>query len=194
MFIYNFKLNKKILTRSFIGISIVIICIIIMYSVYIVFFKSTATCDSIQNEFLDLNETNYTNVLKSANEDIDSYIGKKVRVTGYVYRLIDFDETQFVVARDMRFNESSNSIIVGFLCESKEAQKFEDGTWIEVVGIIKKGRFTDDLAVLDVTTVKETNKPANIFVNPPDKTYIPTTNVFPPSLKVTSAFHTKNGL
>ena len=178
MFIYNLKLDKKTVTRSFIGISMIIICLIIMYSVYIIFFKSTSTCDYNQREIIDLDETNYTNILKSSNEDIDSYVGKKVRVTGYVYRLIDFDETEFVVARDMRFNESSNSIIVGFLCESEEAPKFSDGTWVEVVGTIKKGKFTDELAVLDVATIKETDKPTNIFVNPPDKTYIPTTNMF----------------
>ena len=178
MFIYNFKLNKSTITRAFICISLLFICLIIMYSVYIIFFQSTSTCDSIQNEIIDLNETNYTNVLKSANEDIDSYVGKKVRVTGYVYRLIDFDETQFVIARDMRFNENSNSIIVGFLCENKMASNFSDGTWVEVVGTIKKGKFTDELAILDVTTIKETDKPVNIFVNPPDKTYIPTTNIF----------------
>lgn len=178
MFIYNLKLDKKTVTRSFIGISMIIICLIIMYSVYIIFFKSNSTCDYNQRDIIDLDETNYTNILKSANENIDSYVGKKVRVTGYVYRLIDFDETEFVVARDMRFNESSNSIIVGFLCESEEASKFSDGTWVEVVGTIKKGKFTDELAVLDVVTIKETDKPTNIFVNPPDKTYIPTTNMF----------------
>ena len=177
MFVYNFKLNKKAITKAFIGVCLLIICLIIVYSVYIIYFRSTSTCDSNQNEIIDLNETNYTNVLKSANENIDSYIGKKVRVTGYVYRLIDFDETQFVVARDMRFNKSSNSIIVGFLCKSKEASKFADGAWVEVVGTIKKGRFTDELAVLDVVTIKETDKPANVFVNPPDNTYIPTTNI-----------------
>ncbi len=178
MFIYNLKLNKNAVTRAFIGVSILIIVFIILYSVYVIFIKPNSACDFKKNEIIDLNETNYTNILKSANENIDSYIGKKVRVTGYVYRLIDFDETEFVVARDMRFNESSNSIIVGFLCESKEAPKFVDGTWVEVVGTIKKGKFTDELAVLDVVTIKETDKPANIFVNPPDKTYIPTTSMF----------------
>ena len=88
MFIYNLKLDKKTVTRSFIGISMIIICLIIMYSVYIIFFKSNSTCDYNQKEIIDLDETNYTNILKSANENIDSYVGKKVRVTGYVYRLI----------------------------------------------------------------------------------------------------------
>ena len=178
MFIYNLKLNKKTITRFFIGISLLIIISILLYSVYIIFLKPQFTCDSNRNEIIDLNETNYTNILKSANEDIDSYIGLKVRITGYIYRLIDFDENHFVIARDMKLKEKPQSLIVGFLCEFKDAFKYSDGTWVEVLGQIKKGRFNEELAVLDVISIKETDKPANIFVNPPDKTYIPTTNLF----------------
>ena len=78
----------------------------------------------------------------------------------------------------MRFNNNSNSLVIGFLCESKDAHKYSDGTWIEIIGRIKKGRFNDELAILDVISIRETNKPENIFVNPPDKTYIPTSSMF----------------
>ena len=178
MFIYNFKMNKKAITSVFIVFSLLIILSIIIYSIYIIFFKNNSTCNAGKNEILDLNEINYTNILKAANEDIDSFVGLKVRITGYVYRLIDFDKTQFVVARDMKFGKESQSLVVGFLCESKEASKFSDGNWVEIVGKIKKGRFNDELAVLDVISIKQTNAPANIFVNPPDDTYIPTLSVY----------------
>lgn len=178
MFIYNVNLNKNLIKKGFIGISMLIIVFILFYSVYIIFLKPSSTCDANQSEIIDLNETNYTNILKSANEDIDSYVGAKVRVTGYVYRLIDFDENQFVIARDMRFGENSQSLVVGFLCECKDIHKFSDGTWVEVVGQIKKGKFNEELAILDVISIKESTKPANIFVSPPDNTYIPTTNLF----------------
>jgi len=174
MFIYNLKMNKKALCRGFIAICLLIILCIILYSFYIIFIKKNPTCDAKQNEIIELNETNYTNILKSANEDIDSYVGSKVKITGYVYRLIDFDKTQFVVARDMKFEKSSQSLVVGFLCESKDASKYSDGTWVEIVGKIKKGRFNSELAVLDVISIKETTKPVNLYVNPPDDTYIPT--------------------
>ena len=174
MFICNLKMNKKVLSRSFITLSLLIIFSIIFYSLYIIFFKNTSTCDSYKNDIIYLNETNYTNILKAANEDVNSYVGSKVRVIGYVYRLIDFNKNQFVVARDMRFREDSHSLIVGFLCESNKAQNYSDGTWVEVVGKIKKGKFNDELAVLEVISIKETSKPENIYVNPPDNTYIPT--------------------
>ena len=166
-------MNKKALCRGFIAICLLIILCIILYSFYIIFIKKNPTCDAKQNEIIELNETNYTNILKSANEDIDSYVGSKVKITGYVYRLIDFDKTQFVVARDMKFEKSSQSLVVGFLCESKDASKYSDGTWVEIIGKIKKGRFNSELAVLDVISIKETTKPVNLYVNPPDDTYIP---------------------
>ena len=91
MFIYNLKLNNRVLSRIFIFVSLAIIFAIIFFSIYIIFFKNKSSGDVKFDEIIDLNENNYTNILKSANEDIDSYIGVKVRITGYVYRLLDFD-------------------------------------------------------------------------------------------------------
>ena len=169
MFICNLKLNKKVLCRIFIVLSLFVVFFIILYSIYVIFFKKNQTCDSYKNNIIDLNESNYTNILKAANENIDSYIGVKVRVIGYVYRLIYFNESQFVVARDMKLNNSSQSLIVGFLCESKNAFKYPDGTWVEVVGIIKRGKLYEELAILEVTSIREVSKPKHIFVNPPGK-------------------------
>ncbi len=169
MFICNLKLNKNVLCRMFIVLSLVVVFFIILYSIYVIFFKKSQTCDSYKNNIIDLNESNYTNILKAANENIDSYIGVRVRVIGYVYRLIDFNESQFVVARDMKLNKSSQSLIVGFLCESKNASNYPDGTWVEVIGKIKRGKLNEELAILDVTSIREVSIPEHIFVNPPGK-------------------------
>lgn len=167
MFICNLKLNKNVLCRMFIVLSLVVVFFIILYSIYVIFFKKSQTCDSYKNNIIDLNESNYTNILKAANENIDSYIGVRVRVIGYVYRLIDFNESQFVVARDMKLNKSSQSLIVGFLCESKNASNYPDGTWVEVIGKIKRGKLNEELAILDVISIKPVTKPNQIFVSPP---------------------------
>lgn len=176
MFIYNLKLNKKAISWLLTIISLVIILAIISFSIYIIFFKNNiqSSSDVKLDNIIDLNENNYTNILKAANEDINSYIGIKVRVIGYVYRLLDFNKNEFVVARDMRFNQENQSLVVGFLCNYDDAYKYSDGTWVEVVGKIKKGNFNGNIAVLDIISIKETNAPENIFVSPPDKTYIPT--------------------
>lgn len=183
MFIFNMKVNKNILSRIFFIIMLVIICAIVFYSVYIIFFKESKTVklsDTIESdEVFEITSENYTNILRASNDNIDSYIGCKVHLTGYVYRLLDFKENQFVIARDMLVSdESSSTLVVGFLCECDNASDYEDGAWVDITGEIVKGDFDGDIALLKVISIKRTEKPDDEFVNVPDDTYIPTANMF----------------
>ena len=169
MFIYNFKLNKKMLSISFIIISFIIILSIIVFSIYIIFFnksKNKSNCIN-SNEIVEIDEKNYANILKASNENIDDYIGVKIQVTGYIYRLLDFNENQFVIARDMKLPGNSQSLIIGFLCNYKNASAFSDGAWVNVIGEIKRGYFNGDIAVLDIISIEETSKPSPLLVDPP---------------------------
>ena len=174
MFIYNLKLDKKILSKIFIFVSIIIVFSIITFSFYIIFSKSFEN-NSIDNKgsnktkqnIIELNESNYADVLKDSNENIDTYVGKKIKITGYVYRLLDFKENQFVIARDMELKEHNQAIIIGFLCEYDKASDYPDGTWLEITGEIIKGQFNGDIAILKVISVHETYCPKKILVEPP---------------------------
>ena len=122
---------------------------------------------------------NYTNILQAVHDDIDSYIGMKIKFTGYVYRLIDFEENQFVLARDMFINEEKNqTVVVGFLSENKNANEFQDGEWVEVTGIIEKGKYHNkEIPIINVTDIRKTDMPENTFVNVPSDTYVPTSGL-----------------
>ena len=172
MFIFNLKLNKNIIGKLFIISSIIIVFSIILFTIYLIFFKQNDSCIK-ENAIIEINESNYASILKASNENIDSYVGSKLHVIGYVYRLLDFDDNQFVVARDMKVNDNGQSLVVGFLCNYSKAKNFADGTWVEIEGEIVKGNFNGDIAILKVDKIKEASKPQNIFVSPPDKTYIP---------------------
>ena len=170
MFIYNLKLNKNKISMLFIVFALIIIIGIVSFSIYTIFFKSIAKsgCDIPSSNVIEINENNYASILKASNENIDDYIGYKVRVIGYVYRLLDFDKNQFVVARDMKINENGQSVVIGFLCECDKASEYTDGTWVEVEGEIAKASFNGDIAMIKVKSIKECNSPQNVFVNPPD--------------------------
>ena len=62
------------------------------------------------NKILEINSNNFTTFLKNCNENIDSYVGKSVHISGFVYRLSDFAQNQFVVARLMpiHYENASN--------------------------------------------------------------------------------------
>ena len=83
-------------------------------------------CIPNKNGVSQISSKNYTNVLKTVHENIDSYVGKKICFTGYVYRVLDLEGNQFVLARDMIINSNYQSVIVGFLCEYDDAKKFDN--------------------------------------------------------------------
>ena len=181
MFIFNFKVNNKLVSKIFMFIAIITILSILFFSFYLIFFKGTkkeASNCVIDDNIFELNETNYTNTLKASYENIDDYVGLKVKITGYVYRLLDFKENEFVIARDMQFGNTSQTLVVGFLCNYDKAKDLEDGKWFSITGEIQRGYFNGEIAILKVISVEEAEKPENLLVAPPDLTYIPTANMF----------------
>lgn len=182
MFIFNVKVNKNLFSKIAFILMLVIIAGIFSVGVYSIFFKenrSFKVTDSIkQDDVFEVTSENYANILKASCENIDSYVGTKVHITGYVYRLIDFKENQFVIARDMVISDDMQSLIVGFLCEYEKATDFSDGEWVEITGEIKKGNFNGDIAILNILTINKAGKPENPYVSMPSDTYIPTANMF----------------
>ncbi len=121
---------------------------------------------------------NYTNILKTVHDNLDEYIGQKISFTGYVYRVYDFTDTQFVLARNMVISNDNQTVVVGFLCDCKNASEFSDNTWINITGKITKGNYHGDIPVIEITDIKKCAKPQDELVYPPDDTFIPTSALF----------------
>ena len=182
MFIYNVKINGGIALKSIIVVLSIFMLIVFGISVYRIFFTSGKfSIDDrlVPNEITEIQSENYTNILKAVHDDIDSYVGMKIKFTGYVYRLIDFKNNQFVLARDMFINkEKTQSVIVGFFSEYNKIDNFKDGEWIEVIGTIEKGKYHNkEIPIIKVIGVEETSEPKESFVMPPSDTYIPTSGI-----------------
>ncbi len=182
MFVCNVKVNgSKLFKNFFIGVIILLILIlgIVMYRVFSGANDSTKNQKCIpQKGVSQISAQNYTNILKTVHENIDSYIGKKICFTGYVYRVLDLQDNQFVLARDMIVNSISQTVVVGFLCEYDSAKDFEDNSWVEITGEILKGDYHGDMPILNIIDIKKVDKPSQEeYVYPPDDSYIPTAGV-----------------
>lgn len=181
MFIFNLKLNGKFLAKFFITILLIIVLIFLGISIYKIYSNSFKVSDNIDSneKIMYLTAENYTDILKTIHEDIDTYIGRKICFTGYVYRLSDFKDTEFVLARDMLISSNNQSLIVGFLCDYKKTKDFKNGTWVEIYGKIVKGNYHGDIPVIKISEIKEIEMPKDdIYCYPPSNTYIPTSNIF----------------
>lgn len=181
MFVYNVKINgSKVFKSFFIGVVIFIIIIVAVVCFKVFHGASNASLDSScmpRNKVSKISTSNYTNILKTVHENIDNYVGVKINFTGYVYRVLDLNENQFILARDMVISSDFQSVIVGFLCEYDNAKDFEDNTWVDVTGEITKGDYHGDMPIVKVTEIKKVDKPNEEFVYPPDESYIPTNGI-----------------
>lgn len=181
MFVYNVKINgSKTYKCFFIGVIILIIIIIgtVCFRIFNGANKASSNTGCIPlNKVCNISSSNYTNILKAVHENIDNYVGVKINFTGYVYRVLDLNENQFILARDMLVSSDFQSVIVGFLCEADKANDFENNTWVNITGKIKKGNYYGDMPIVKVTEIKKVDKPNDEFVYPPDESYIPTSGI-----------------
>lgn len=181
MFIYNIKINgSKFFKLIFIGMLIILILITgtVVFKIFSGAQSSTSNSSCLpQGGVCKIEAKNYTNILKAVHENIDDYVGVKINFTGYVYRVLDLQENQFVLARDMVISSDFQSVVVGFLCEADNAMDFEDNSWVEVTGKITKGDYHGDMPIVKVTDIKKVDCPTEEYVYPPDDTYIPTSGL-----------------
>ncbi len=181
MFVYNVKINGSKVFKIFLACVIVIIICILAIICFRIFTganqaSKNSTCMP-PSGVSKISAKNYTNILKTVHENIDDYVGIKINFTGYVYRVLDLTDNQFVLARDMIISSDFQTVIVGFLCEFEKAKDYQDNTWVEVTGEITKGDYHGDMPIIKVTDMKQVDKPNEEFVYPPDESYIPTSGI-----------------
>ena len=178
MFVYNVKINGSKVFKIFFAIVIILIICILGVVLFRIFSGANKAPSCMpQNDVSEISAKNYTNVLKTVHENIDNYVGMKIRFTGYIYRVSDLNDNQFVLARDMIISSNSQFLVVGFLCEYKNAKDFPDDTWVTVTGEIQKGDYHGDMPILMITDISESQKPSEEYVYTPDESYIPTSSV-----------------
>ena len=174
MFICNINLNKHNLIKLLFVVISIIVIIFFGISAYRIFNQTIKVNDSIPEPDVCIVETNnYTNILKTVHDDLNTYIGQKIRCTGYIYRVSDFSDSQFVIARDMVISSDLQTLVVGFLCNCKDATNLQDKSWVEITGTITRGDYHGDMPIVIVTELHSCDIPSDELVYPPDESYIP---------------------
>lgn len=186
MFVYNVKVNGSKIFKVFFTFVVLLIIFILGIVIFRIFGGASSNEDICiptdfacvqKNGICDIASKNYTNILKAVHDNVEPYIGVKIHFTGYIYRLYDFKESQFVLARDMVISSDLQTVVVGFLCDYNSAQKFNDGTWVDITGEITKGSYHGDMPIIKIIDIKNVERPNEELVYPPDESYIPTNGI-----------------
>ena len=78
----------------------------------------------------------------------------------------------------MTTSRANETLVVGFLCNHKDAKDFADGCWVELTGTIEKGNYHGKIPILKVIKISPTDGPEDATVCPPDDTYVPTAVIY----------------
>lgn len=158
MFVVNFKLDFK---------KILLVCFILaLLVVTIVEFGTNPETSNVASKTGNYDyiftDENFTKTLKDIHNNIDSNIGKTVKINGFVFKMPDFKENYFVCGRNTISNNEDT--IAGFLCEYKDTKKIIENEWVEITGVIIKGEYNETMPVIKVGNIKKITAPANTFV------------------------------
>ena len=178
MFVYNVKLSKTNIFKAIFIIVVIILIIFFAVSAYRIFSEGKSANSSTKQNVANITANNYTNILKAVHDDLDTYVGQSIKFSGYIYRAEDFTKEEFVLARDMIIDDNKQTLIVGFLCNCKDAEKFSDKTWVEITGTITKGNYHGEMPVIKIKEINAIDKPSDEYVYPPDDCYIPTADLY----------------
>lgn len=179
MFVYNLKINKNVIFRFIVIVIVIVALFILGFALFNLYCKSKVPVNncSPSSSIANIKSNQYTNILKQVYDDVDTYVGQSINFTGYVYKLYDLKDTEFILARDMLINSDSQTVVVGFLCSCDNAKDFKEGTWVNITGTIIKGYYHNEIPVIDITKIEKTSKPDDCYVYPPEDTYIPTSTI-----------------
>jgi len=178
MFVCNMKLNSKVIFRIIFSVLGILILIMLGIGCVRVFKNKNANAEENKQEKVTaISANNFTNVLKTVHGNLDSYVGTKIKFTGFVYRLYDFSDEQFVLAREMIVSTDLQAVVVGFLCHLNNADEYKTGCWVEIEGTITKGDYHGTIPVIEIEKITETSIPSEEYVYPPSEGYVATTNL-----------------
>lgn len=183
MFVFNVKLSKTKIFKAILAI-MAMICIALAGTAIFKISKSNSDVEILAGECMpsgdvaNLTDENYTNILKQVHENLDTYIGQKICYTGYVYRVPEIQENQFILARNMQIENTNQTVIVGFLCTAQNAKDFETYSWVKITGTIEKGYYFGDIPCINISEIEKISEPENSIVPPPNEKFIQTSVIY----------------
>lgn len=117
---------------------------------------------------LVMNKKNFTTLLQDIHCNTFDYSGDSIKLSGYVFRLPDFKNNQFVIARNMMISDTEYRV-VGFLCEYDGETIFETDTWVKAEGIITLADYHGPIPIIHLTKICHAKIPDDVTVLPPSQ-------------------------
>ncbi|MDQ0914172.1 TIGR03943 family protein [Paenibacillus sp. V4I5] len=109
----------------------------------------------------------YMEILSSIDLFKNNFIGKKIELTGFVYREDNMSKSQFVVGRFAVSCCSADATPYGVMIDFPTAQSYPKDTWVKVTGTIQNGSYNgNDIFIIKATQIEKTPTPDSPYIYP----------------------------
>lgn len=114
-----------------------------------------------------VSDNNFEKWTEEISNNMVKYEGKKITLTGFVFKAEGFKDNEFVPARLMMTCCAADLVPVGLLANYDKAKDLKQDSWIVVTGEIKLLNYNGEKSpTIVVESIKSTSKPAKEYVYP----------------------------
>lgn len=121
----------------------------------------------IKDDHVTVTEENYLEVMELIYNYPSEFIGKTISYKGFAFNSTKKEQSDVFVFRFGIIHCVADSGVFGLLTHMPEGQTFKNNDWVELTGTIHSryySPFKRDIPVVDVTKVKQVEKPKNQYV------------------------------
>jgi putative membrane protein len=109
----------------------------------------------------------YMEILSSIDLFKNNFIGKKIELTGFVYREENMQKNQFVVGRFAVSCCSADATPYGVMIDFPTAQSYPKDMWVKVTGTIQNGSYNgNEIFTIKATQIEKIATPESPYIYP----------------------------
>lgn len=120
-----------------------------------------------KNDLIRIEEDVYIESLTTIDLFLDTFVGRDLEISGFVYREDNLTDQQFVIARFAMQCCAADSMPFGVLVESDQANSIANDEWITVKGTLVKTDFNGyEIMLIKAENIERIPEPASPYVYP----------------------------
>lgn len=121
----------------------------------------------VQSEVIEMKEDIFSSYYETISSSPKTFQGKKIKVSGFVYKEEGMKENQLVLSRFLITHCIADASIIGLMAEFEQAHKYPEDTWIELEGTLEVITYNGvEIPIIKATNWEVIDEPASPYIYP----------------------------
>ncbi len=120
-----------------------------------------------KNSVIMIEEETYIESLTTIDLFLDTFVGRELQISGFIFREDNLSDQQFVIARFAMQCCAADAMPFGVLVESDHANSYAKDEWVRIRGTLTKTEFNGyEIMLIEADSIERITEPASPYVYP----------------------------